>query len=112
MPGFVRFPDEAVQTHLLKFMLRVAQELSGHELWVAAVPFLAYNNTCRAHFPCEIKKWCHITWPTSRRQRINEKVLIPPFCPSGVCCIGISRARDRHQSIQKFFHGPIDDYSC
>jgi hypothetical protein len=46
-----------------------------------------------------------------QRQRIDEKDLIPPFCPYGVCCIGISRARDCHQSIHKFFLRPIDDYS-
>ena len=48
------------------------------------------------------------------RRGVSElvrKFLTPLFCPSGVCCIGISRDRDCHQSILKFFLGPIDDYS-
>ena len=69
------------------------------------------HNTFLEHFGCLTEEWYHITLPVSQRQRINEKALIPPFCPSGVYCIGISRALDCHRSLQKFFHGPIDDHS-
>jgi hypothetical protein len=63
------------------------------------------------HFACLTEKWLHITSPVSQLQRINEKVFIPPFHPSGVYCVGISRTLDRHRSLQEFFHGPIDDHS-
>ena len=63
------------------------------------------------HFACLTEKWLHITLRVSQLQRINEKVFIRPFRSFGVYCIGISRALDRHRSLQKFLHGSIDDHS-